>query len=197
MSIKTSHLQKSMISAVILAGGRGARMGGINKGLVPLRGRPMISHVIERLSAQVATIIISANHDQQAYRAFGYPVIADVPPDSHGPLAGIYSAMTIMQTDWLACAPCDVPRIPADLIARLSEPDIAQLARVAHDGVRQQSACCLLHASLREPLQRYLESGQHAVHRFLAEQHATEVDFSDQPDAFDNINTREQLQQHG
>lgn len=183
-----------MIGAVILAGGQGSRMGGINKGLVTLHGRPMISHVIERLSSQVATIIISANQDQQTYRAFGYPVIADVLPDSHGPLAGIYSAMTIMKTDWLACAPCDVPNIPADLIARLSEPDIAQLARVAHDGVRQQSACCLLHASLREPLKYYLQNGHHAVHRFLAEQHAVEVDFSDQPDAFDNINTRKELQ---
>ena len=183
-----------MISAVILAGGQGVRMGGINKGLVTLHGRPMISHVIERLSAQVATIIISANQDQQAYRAFGYPVIADALPDSHGPLAGIYSAMTITKTDWLACAPCDVPHIPADLIARLSGPDSLVLARVAHDGVRQQSACCLLHTSLREPLKHFLQSGQHAVHRFLTEQHAVEVDFSDQPHAFDNINTLEELQ---
>ena len=98
-----------MISAVILAGGRGSRMGGINKGLVTLLGRPMIGHVIDRLSAQVASIIISANQDQQTYRAFGYPVIADVLPGSQGPLAGIYAAMTIMKTDWLACAPCDTP----------------------------------------------------------------------------------------
>ena len=189
-------LAASEISAVILAGGKGSRMGGLNKGLVSLHGRPMIQHVIDRLAPQVATIIISANQDVDQYRAFGYEVIEDLLPQAQGPLAGIYSALTLINTEWLMCAPCDVPNLPLDIVSRLSHNQPHRLARVAHDGQRQQSACCLLHVSLRDKLKTFIESGQHAVHRFLAEQNVLEVEFSDQARAFDNINTLLELQQH-
>lgn len=189
-------LATSQISAVILAGGKGTRMGGINKGLVNLQGRPMIQHVIDKLVAQVGSIIISANQDIDQYRAFGYEVIEDLLPESQGPLVGIYSALMITNTDWLICAPCDVPGLPLDLVSRLSDKDPSCLARVVHDGTRQQSACCLLHVSLRNKLKEFILSGQHAVHRFLTEQNVVEVDFSDQASAFANINTPQELQRH-
>jgi len=190
------HPDKSQITAVILAGGHGSRMGGLNKGLIMLQGQPMIDHVIKRIEPQVSTIIISANRDHDAYRQFGYPVIADALPDTHGPLAGIYTAMTVMNSDWLLCIPCDVPKLPLDLATRLSAADPSVLARVAHDGKRQQSVCCLLHIGLRDALQQYLLAGNHAVYRFLSEQHAVAVDFSDNAAAFDNINTSDELQNH-
>ena len=188
-------LARSRISAVILAGGKSTRMGGVNKGLLSLHGRPMISHVIERLSPQVASIIISANQDEDQYRALGYEVVNDMLPGTSGPLAGIYAAMTVVTTEWLVCVPCDVPRIPTDFVARLSNAEPSCLARVAHDGTRQQSACCLLHIGLREKLKTFLGSGRQAVYRFLAEQDVVEVDFSDQAEAFININTERELQQ--
>jgi molybdopterin-guanine dinucleotide biosynthesis protein A len=195
MPPEISQLSKHDVTAVILAGGRATRMGGVNKGLVRLGDIPMISHVIERLRPQVGQLLISANHDLENYLVFGFEVITDVLTDFPGPLAGIYSAMTCMRTDWLVCVPCDTPRLPADLVSRLMNCDSSHRVRVAHDGIRQQSACCMLHISTREPLLHYIKSGQHAVHRFLAEQNAVQVDFSDEADAFININTKDELHQ--
>jgi molybdopterin-guanine dinucleotide biosynthesis protein A len=191
---KNMKLDKSQISAVILAGGQGTRMGNVNKGLLPLQGRTMIEHVITRLRPQVDSIVISANQDVDAYRALGYDTVRDQIPGAHGPLAGIYSAMTISTREWLACVPCDVPQLPLDLIARLSAADPAITARVAHDGIRQQSLCCLLHMSLRDRLKAFLLGPHQAAYRFLATQHALEVDFADDAAAFTNINTQHELQ---
>ena len=190
-------LDKSQINAVILAGGQGMRMGKVNKGLLPLQGQAMIRHVVARLDPQVSRIIISANQDVDVYRALGYDVVQDQLPGAQGPLAGIYSAMTVTSSQWLACVPCDMPQLPMDLIARLSTADPATLARVAHDGMRQQSVCCLLHISLRDRLKDFLLGPRQAVYRFLAEAHAREVDFSDQATAFANINTPQELQRLG
>lgn len=186
-------LDKSGVSAVILAGGEGRRMGQRNKGLLPLQGRAMIQHVINRLRPQVSSILISANQDLADYRALGYEVLPDQLPGTHGPLSGIYSAMTVAKSEWLACVPCDMPQLPLDLVARLSEAEPAILARVAHDGTRQQSVCCLLHVSLRDKLKRFLQGPHQAVYRFLAAQHALEVDFADNATAFANLNTPQEL----
>ena len=105
-------MDKSDISAVILAGGRGARMGGADKGLLPLGGKPMIAHVIERLAPQVGTLLICANRNLEAYRQFGLPVISDHFADYCGPLAGLHSALSTISTDWLISAPCDTPFLP-------------------------------------------------------------------------------------
>ncbi len=187
MSIATQD-----ISAVILAGGRSTRMGGKNKGLLPFRGRPMIQHVIDRIRPQVDTILISANQDLDAYKGFGYSVVTDQTADYSGPLAGMLAALSVMQTEWLVSVPCDVPFIGADFVARLANDDKA-LLRVAHDGERQQSACCLMHRDIRDALEQYLQSGQHALYRFHAEQQALAVDFSNQADMFININTPSEL----
>lgn len=181
------------ITAVILAGGQGRRMGGINKGLLPFHGRAMIQHVIDRLAPQVAGIVVSANQDLARYREFGYLVLSDRIGDHPGPLAGVSTALDEIETPWLACVPCDLPLLATDLIERLAKTDKQHRIRVAHDGHRQQSACFLLHRDLKSALEAYLQSGQHAVHRFLTQQHAVSVDFSDQPDAFTNINTPEEL----
>lgn len=187
-------LDKSGISAVILAGGEGRRMGKRNKGLLPLQGQAMIQHVITRLRPQVHSLLISANQDLAEYHTLGYEVLRDPMPGSHGPLAGIYSAMTVVKSEWLACVPCDMPQLPLDLVARLSDAEPAILARVAHDGARQQSVCCLLHTSLRDNLKQFLQGSHQAVYRFLTEQHALEVDFADQAAAFTNLNTPQELQ---
>ena len=170
------------------------RMGKVNKGLLTLQGQAMIRHVIGRLEPQVSRIIISANQDVDVYRDLGYDVVQDQLDGSQGPLAGIYSAMTITSSEWLACVPCDMPQLPMDLIARLSAAEPAVIARVAHDGVRQQSVCCLLHTSLCDRLKDFLLGPRQAVYRFLAEAHALEVDFSQQMAAFANINTPQELQ---
>ena len=116
---------RDRITGLILAGGRARRMGGQDKGLIPLAGRPLIAWVIEALRPQVGSILISANRNQAAYAAFGYPVIGDEAggPDLtgfQGPLAGIAAAMTLAQTPWLLTLPCDTPLLPADLAARLA-----------------------------------------------------------------------------
>ena len=182
---------------MILAGGQGSRMGNVNKGLQPLHGQPLIQHVLARLYPQVSRIIISANQDEDVYRALGHDVVRDQLLGAQGPLAGIYTAMCVTSCEWLVCVPCDMPQLPLDLIARLSAADSAITARVAHDGIRQQSVCCLLHFSLRDQLKDFLLGPRHAVYRFLTEVYALEVDFSDQAAAFANINTQQELQRFG
>jgi molybdenum cofactor guanylyltransferase len=109
------------ITGVILAGGRGSRLGGVDKGLVPLHGRPLIEHVIDALRPQVGALLISANRNRDIYASYGYPVIADVMGDYDGPLAGMLSAMRAAGTAYILTTPCDAPSIPADLARRLAE----------------------------------------------------------------------------
>ncbi len=183
------------ISAVILAGGQGRRMGIQNKGLMDLAGKPLIAHVIDRLTPQLEHIIISANADLKTYETFGYPIVTDPPPGQQGPLAGIYSALQHIQTPWLLTVPCDVPLLPLDYVARFAALPTDCYAAVAHDGTRQQSGCCLLHISLRESIAQQLAQSQFALRHLLSAHHAQQVDFSDQANTFVNINTPEQLQQ--
>lgn len=115
---------RDRITGLILAGGRARRMGGQDKGLIPLAGRPLIAWVIEALSSQVGSILISANRNQAAYAAFGCPVIGDEAGGAglagfQGPLAGIAAALTLAETPWLLTLPCDAPLPPVDLAARL------------------------------------------------------------------------------
>ncbi len=188
------------ITAVILAGGEGSRMGGIDKGLLELNGQPLIEHVMARIAPQVAQLIISANRNLERYQSYGYPVITDQMTDK-GPLAGILSALQHCQSDWLLTIPCDTPRIPIDLVARMrnaaDQTTQQKLAAIysAHDGEQLQPLFSMIHRDLTTSLQDYLAAGNRKVARWLMQQGYVAVDFSDQADAFANINTPEMLAQ--
>ena len=174
-------------------------MEGRDKGLVPLQGKPMISHVIRALQPQVASLIINANRNRADYAAFGFPVVGDDHTDCRGPLAGMAAALRHVSTDWVQCAPCDTPGLPADLVRRLRDalheaPD----ARIAlpHDGRRLQPLFALLHRDLLPQLDADIAAGRLAVGRWMLDRVHVEVDFSDCPEGFVNLNTPEELAAH-
>ena len=188
-------LARSNITGVILAGGQARRMGGVDKGLLELRGKPLAAHVIAALEPQVENIIISANSGIDRYAGFGYPVVADILPDHPGPLAGIASAMLAATTDYILTVPCDTPLLPPDLVLRLSSTltrDHAEVCTV-HDGMRIQPLFTLLRRELAASILNYLNQGDKKVELWLQRQKLALADFSDQPAAFYNINTREEL----
>lgn len=200
---------------LILAGGRSTRMGGSDKGLMLYHDKPLIAHLIERLSPQVGQLLISANRNLEAYRRFGYPVIEDTLTGFQGPLAGLLSALNYLAqqsrspidvlTDLLV-TPVDLPRLPRDLYQRLSHskadtPDANRHIYVPHDGRRVQPLVMLLplpdHETLtgyRNSLLQQLKNGERKVARWLDNQNCIQVDFADQPDGFANINTPDELQ---
>ena len=185
--------EHSAITGAILAGGRGRRMGGIDKGLVMLDGKPMIEHVLDAFRPQVDRIIISANRNRTRYRELGFPVVADELSGFEGPLAGFAALLGTCTTDWLAIVPCDVPRLPANLVARLASAranagaDIA----VAHDGQRLQPVHVLLGVHLLPDLEDHLSAGERKIDLWYKRHQTVRVDFSDCPEAFTNLNTPE------
>ncbi len=182
-------------TAVIIAGGEARRMGGREKGLLPLRGKPLFAHVLERLRPQVERVRINANRQLADYGAAGVPVFADDEQWPAGPLRGILTSFAHADTPWLLFVPCDTPALPADLLARLA----AAAAReglpvaVAHDGERQQSLCLLVHRDLQAALADFAARGGRAIHRWLATTPHAVADFADTPAAFINLNTPDEL----
>jgi molybdopterin molybdotransferase len=193
-------MQKNeQISALILAGGRGSRMGHVDKGLQPLRGTTMVQHVLERLAPQVGSISINANQNLDAYAAFGVPVWPDETIGFAGPLAGLEAGMRHCATPYLVSAPCDSPFLPADLAARLFDALQSQGADVAlavtqEGGMRKQPhpVFCLIKTSLLPVLSRYLAEGGRKMDGWYAGLKVAEVLFEDS-DAFRNINTLDEL----
>lgn len=190
------------ITGLILAGGRGSRMGSIDKGLVPLAGKPMVQHVIARLQPQVQHLLINANQNHDAYAAFGAPVWPDAIPDFAGPLAGLQTGLMHCATPYLVTAPCDSPFLPTDLVARLAQALQAQDADLAvavtGEGETRQPhpVFCLAKASLLPHLTAFLEGGGRKVDRWYATLRVAEVHFPDEA-AFRNINTLAELHEHG
>ena len=184
----------SAITGLILAGGRGSRLGGQDKGLLPYRGRPLVEWVLAGLKPQVGAILISANRNPAAYARYGHPVLSDTLPDYPGPLAGIREGLKATSTPWLLAVPCDMPHLPADCAARLMQAALAQHAQVAYARAAGEShyAVLLMQRSLTAALEAYLQSGGRSVHGFLARQGALAVDFDD-PQAFANLNTTQDL----
>ena len=186
---------KGNLSAVILAGGRGSRMGHSDKGLVTLAGRPLIEHVIERIAVQVAHVSINANRNLAEYQKYGYPVITDKNDDFMGPLAGIASALGDVKTPYLLVCPCDTPHPPTDLAQRLHDTltkhdaDIA----VADDGKRIHPVFCLIKTNLRSSLLEYLAQGGRKIDLWFDKLKTVRCNFDDRVDAFRNINTPEDL----
>ncbi len=183
-----------LITGVILAGGLGRRMGGVDKGLQPLAGRPLAAHVAERLGPQVDELLINANQNAETYATLGHPVIVDRIAGFAGPLAGLHAALGAARHPLVATAPCDSPFLPADLVARLA----AALADGHHDIAIARSAerihpvFCLCRRSLEAPLAAFLTAGHRRFSQWLDEQRAVEVTFPDEA-AFANINSADEL----
>ena len=183
------------ITGVVLAGGQGSRMGGVDKGLALFRGRPMAAHVIERFAPQVDELLVNANRNVGQYAALGYRVIADEIAGFAGPLAGFERGLAHAAAPLVATVPCDSPFLPDDLVSRLRkalEENAAQLA-VARTGIQTHPVFCLMRRDVRDSLTRFLAGGERKIDRWYAQLAVVEVAFDDEADAFANINTRAQL----
>lgn len=192
------------ITGAVLAGGMGRRMGGLDKGLQPYRGRPLALNALARLRPQVAQCVVSANRHLARYAEFGVPVVTDGRADFAGPLAGLLAAMARTDGDWLLTVPCDVPAFPLDLGARLMQATQAAGATLAvpviadpdHPGaLRPQPVFCLARTSLRPSLDAWLAAGERRVMGWARQQGVLLVPF-DRPEdaaAFANVNTLEEL----
>jgi molybdenum cofactor guanylyltransferase len=183
------------VTGLVLAGGQGSRMGGVDKGLARFRGRPLVAHVIERLAPQVGEILVNANRNPEAYAGFGHRVIADEIPGFAGPLAGFERGLAHARGRLVATVPCDSPFLPADLVARLRaalEASGADLA-VARTGVQPHPVFCLMRRDVHASLSGFLASGQRKIDKWYAALAVVEVAFDDEAEAFANINTRDEL----
>lgn len=184
------------ITGVILAGGQGSRMGGLDKGLVPLAGRPMVAHVLAALRLQVGEVLVNANRNEETYRALGCVVVSDALVGYQGPLAGMASGLAAADTPLVQFAPCDSPFLPADLVERLHAALAAggaDLAVPRAEG-RLQPVFALVRRQRLASLQAFLARGERKIDRWFADERGVEVDFSDQPEAFSNVNTPEEAE---
>lgn len=183
------------VTGVILAGGKGRRMGGNDKGLLQYQQKPLISYAINTLKLQVDALIINANRNIDSYQSFGYPVLEDSLDNFCGPLAGMLSAMKSVDTDYILTVPCDSPRISPQLRQRMMEVMLLEQAElaVAHDGERLQPVFCLLPCHLQTELEEHLKQGGRKIDLWLAEHKMAVVDFSDQADTFINFNHPEDV----
>ena len=183
------------VTGLILAGGQGRRMGGVDKGLQAFRGKRLVDHVYERLAPQVGGIIINANQNYDAYKSFGVRVVSDAIGNFAGPLAGLHARLSISRRPYLVSAPCDSPFLPGDLVARLFagiEDSGAELA-VARTGKWLQPVFCLLRSGVLDHLTAFLKGGGRKVDAWYATLPVAEVQFDDETEAFANINTSDEL----
>jgi molybdopterin-guanine dinucleotide biosynthesis protein A len=181
------------VSGIVLAGGQGRRMGGVDKGLVPLRGRPMVQWVLERLAPQVGEILINANQNLGAYAAFGHRVVPDELGGFAGPLAGLHAGLAAVSHPLAVTVPCDSPFLPGDLVARLRAALGANDLAVAKTGEQPHPVFSLVRRSVREHLAQFLSGGGRKIDAWYASLKVVEVPFDDEADAFRNFNTREEL----
>ncbi len=184
------------VTGLLLAGGRARRMGGNDKGLLPLNGRPLAAWGLERLAPQVDELLISANRNQAQYEKLGASVISDSIDGFVGPLAGFVAGLQQARNQWVVTAPCDSPFLAEDyverMIATMSKQSVD--AVVAHDGNRLQPVFILINCRLREGLFQFLESDQRKIDLWLDQTNWCMTDFSDCPDMFLNANTPEELE---
>jgi molybdopterin-guanine dinucleotide biosynthesis protein A len=189
------------VTGLVLAGGRGSRMGGVDKGLQTLEGKPLVEHALGRLAPQVGPLMINANRHFDLYARFGVPIWADADADFAGPLAGFLAGLEHCETDWLVTVPCDTPHFPLDLVDRLGGSRGSALVAVAvteEDGRRQrQPVFCMIHRTSRDDLADYVAGGGRKIDRWLDRVGCAEVYFEDARGGFFNANTIEELRQLG
>lgn len=197
------------ITGLILAGGRGSRMGGVDKGLQSFKGQPLVQHTLARLrlGSAVGPIMINANRNLAVYAALGVPVWPDAMADYPGPLAGFLTGLDHCGTPWMVTVPCDTPLLPLDLVPRLAQAlesanaDIAMAVapEIDHNGqpqLRTQPVFCLLRAGLRESLIKFTQAGGRKIDAWTALHRTVPVPFDragDDPRAFCNANTLAEL----
>lgn len=186
--------QSQEIIGVVLAGGRATRMGGKDKGLQLLNGKPLWQHVADALAGQVSARVLSANRHIDIYQRSGLPVYQDTLADYPGPLAGMLSVMQQDRGEWFVFCSCDTPFIPACLVERMVQQRGDSRVVWAHDGERDHPTIALIHRSLIPALQDYLAAGERRVMVFMRQSGGHSVDFSDLKSAFVNVNTLEDLQ---
>ena len=181
---------RDAVTGVILAGGRGSRMGGVDKGLVEVAGRAMVEHVLAAVEPQAGAMAINANRSADRYARYGHPVIADRLDGYQGPLAGMASALAAAATEFVLVVPCDSPLVAPALGPRLHAALAARNANVAvaHDGERMHPVFVLLRRSALSGLEDFLARGERKIDRWFAEEATEVVDFSDLPDMFLNVN---------
>jgi molybdopterin-guanine dinucleotide biosynthesis protein A len=196
--LKSLIISPTHITAVILAGGLGRRMGGVDKGLQQIHGQPMVQQVLNRLQPQVGRVLINANRHLDEYKGFGVPICSDSISGYAGPLAGIQAALLHTTTPYLVSVPCDSPLLPKDLVTRLASAmhqhtaDAAVAVTGDPDQVQRHPVFLLLKSELRNSLERYLGSGGRKVDDWLASLKCIDVQFDDEM-AFTNINTPEDI----
>jgi molybdenum cofactor guanylyltransferase len=181
------------VTGIILAGGRGSRVSGQDKGLLLYKGKALVDHVIDRLSPQVEELLISANRNMDDYARRDYPVLSDSLPDFSGPLAGVLAGLEKARFDWLVSSPCDTPLLPLDLVDRLCRARGKSRAVVAKDPLRTHFTTLMLHKDRLTALNAYLERGGRSVRGFLETVGATIADFPDEK-AFSNFNDEVQFE---
>ncbi len=170
-------------------------MSGKDKGLIPLQGRPIVEHVLARIRPQVDQVVINANRNRETYGDLGWPVISDHDCNYRGPLSGIATVMQTLDSNWFVCVPCDAPLLPADLVGRLHDvlENTAATCAVAHSGESIQPVFALFKNSAEPALSEFVQSGESKVRLWHEQNGSMIVDFSDNPEAFLNINTPAQL----
>jgi molybdopterin-guanine dinucleotide biosynthesis protein A len=197
-------IPREQITGLVLAGGRGSRMGGVDKGLQNHRGIPLALHALLRLQPQVGALMVNANRNLGAYEAFGAPVWPDTVPDYAGPLAGLLVGLERCETPYLVTVPCDTPNFPEDLVERLAAGLVAEGAEIAMavapeqgdvgERWRPQPVFCLLQTTLLDSLVAFVHGGQRKIDRWTAQHRVAEVRFDDAA-AFFNANTLDELRQ--
>ena len=184
-------------SSIILSGGRATRMGGVDKGLILLKNKPLIAHVIHRLQPQRDEIFINANREVSQYETFGLKVLQDENPEFLGPLAGILLGLRHAKYDLVLSVPCDSPLLPLNLVERLTKNMLeshADIAIASSDG-NAHPVFCLMKKSVLPSLVDFLDAGERKVNTWQKSQKYIEVDFSDCSEAFVNLNTLEELRE--
>lgn len=186
------------ISAVILAGGQGRRVGYRDKGLLIWRDKPLISRVIDCIEPQVDQLMVNCNRNTEDYQQLGYPIYQDQWEDFQGPLAGVLAAYPLLKSDLCLFSPCDMPLLPKDLVSRLLAAIQLQKADIAYPrcGDRQHYLPMLVRTQTLTTLDAYLNSGERSVKGWYASKTAIAVDFSDKEECFSNMNSPGQLHQN-
>ena len=183
----------TILTGVILAGGQGRRMGGQDKGLVPLNGKPLYQHVLERLRPQVDIVMINANRNIDRYQLSGCRVVQDVLADYPGPLAGIYSTLREIEGEWAVFSACDTPAIPLNFVERLVQQRGDAPAVWVRSQTRDHPTLALIHRDLSAPLGEYLQAGERRLMQFLRAQGGKAVLLDDDESLFLNVNTPDDL----
>lgn len=182
------------IGAVILAGGLARRMGGVDKGLVEIAGKPMVKYALDTLTPLVHSLVINANRSVEQYQQFGVPVIADTLAGHQGPLAGLSAGIHALNSDYIVMCPCDSPFLQSELIQALVKGCVDNDADIAvpHDGDRLQPVFCVVHRRVEASLNAFLDAGERKIDRWFANHALHTLNAEAYTQSFRNINTEEE-----